>query len=104
MTKQLRELDHTLEQTRRQQESLHLAHNEARGRFRDFGGRIASLEDQIPALVSQIAETSSGLKKMLSTLAIELLERRKQLLHDYLIQARFGLASLLDRNSRRDMQ
>ena len=98
LTKQVRELDRSLEQTRKQQAALERAHRETQGRFSSFAGRIGSLEQQIPGLMTKLAETTEALRKLLSALAIDVLDTRKQMLHDYLIQARFGLASLLDRD------
>jgi hypothetical protein len=56
------------------------------------------LEREIPDLLSKVNKTESKQAQQLREMAIEVLQERKSLINNYLIQARFGVATLLDRN------
>ncbi|MCU7812990.1 MAG: hypothetical protein KZQ77_17435 [Candidatus Thiodiazotropha sp. (ex Notomyrtea botanica)] len=99
LKKQMRDLDLTLEKTRKLVEDLTLARQQTEGRFEAFAARIKNLEKSIPSLVKQVTQLRGKEAQQLQQMASHVLEQRKTLLHDYLIQARFGVASLLDSSS-----
>jgi hypothetical protein len=99
LKKQMADLDKSLEKTRKLEADLAQARRETKGRFTDYSRRIQALEGGIPALLQLTATLRSEEGAQLQQMAIETLEQRKTLLHDYLIQARFGVASLLDSSS-----
>ncbi len=99
LKKQMADLDTSLEKTRKLEADLAQARRETKGRFVDYSRRIQALEGEIPALLQLTATLRSEEGAQLQQMAIETLEQRKTLLHDYLIQARFGVASLLDSSS-----
>jgi hypothetical protein len=90
------ELDQTLEKTRKLEADLARARVETKGRFESYAQRIKALESGIPALLERVRRARSLEGERLQLMAVATLEQRKTLLHDYLIQARFGVASLLD--------
>ena len=98
--KQLRSLDHALQLTRDQQAALRLAHANTQGQFLGFAQRIDQLERRIPDLLAQVTRTKDAQARLLRQMAAKSLHQRKSLINNYLIQARFGVASLLDRNSQ----
>ena len=75
------------------------ARSETKGRFENYSRRIEALERGIPALLERVRKQRSLTGEQLQQMAVATLEQRKTLLHDYLIQARFGVASLLDSSS-----
>jgi formate dehydrogenase maturation protein FdhE len=93
------ELDQTLEKTRKLEADLARARVETKGRFESYVQRIEALEGGIPALLERVRRARSLEGERLQQMAVATLEQRKTLLHDYLIQARFGVASLLDSSS-----
>ncbi len=99
LKKQMADLDTSLEKTRKLEADLAQARRQTKGRFVDYSRRIQALEGEIPALLQLTATLRSEEGAQLQQMAIETLEQRKTLLHDYLIQARFGVASLLDSSS-----
>jgi DNA uptake protein ComE-like DNA-binding protein len=99
LKKQMTDLDQNLDKTRKLMADLGQARQQTKGRFAAFGQRIDKLEQGIPVLLKQTAALRSEEAKKLQDMAIAVLEQRKTLLHDYLIQARFGVASLLDSSS-----
>lgn len=104
LKKQMADLDQTLEQTRKLEADLARARQETKGRFEDYSQRIERLEGDIPTLLERVSQLRSEERERLQQMAVETLEQRKALLHDYLIQARFGVASLLDSASARAME
>ncbi|MDJ0808160.1 MAG: hypothetical protein QNJ78_15160, partial [Gammaproteobacteria bacterium] len=98
--KRLRELDQAIETTRSEQAALQMAHQQTQGQFEGFEEQIHALEAQIPSLLSEVDRARFRQGELLQRMAIRVLEARKILLNDYLIQARMGVASLLDRNQQ----
>jgi len=98
--KQLRELARALQQAHQQQAALQRAEHDSKGRVQGFADRIERLERQIPDLLNRVQRTQADQARLLRQMAEQALQGRKSLLHDYLIQARFGVASLLDRSSK----
>jgi hypothetical protein len=101
LKKQLAELDQALEKSRKLEADLARVREESKGRFEGYSRRIQTLEAAIPALLERVAKLRAHEREQLQLMAVETLEQRKTLLHDYLIQARFGVASLLDSSSDR---
>jgi hypothetical protein len=99
LKKQMSALDQTLEKTRKLESDLAQARIDTKGRFESYSQRIKALERGIPSLLEQVRKMRSQEGAHLQQMAVETLEQRKTLLHDYLIQARFGVASLLDSSS-----
>ncbi len=100
--RQLQDLNQSIQDAESSQAALQVAHSRTEGRFGGFEQQIESLEGQIPALLSKVNLTRIEQGRQLQQMAIEGLEGRKALLNNYLIQARLGVASLLDRNSQHD--
>ncbi|MEN8179409.1 MAG: tetratricopeptide repeat protein [Pseudomonadota bacterium] len=99
-SKQLQTLDQVIEEARASQTALLETHQRTQGRFKGFAQQIQTLEDRIPALLTEVNRARLRQGELLQQMAVSALETRKALLNDYLIQARLGVASLLDRNSR----
>jgi hypothetical protein len=99
LKKQMAELDQTLESTRKLETDLKQTRLETKGRFKNYSRRIEALEGDIPSQLEQVRILRSEERERLQLMAVATLEQRKTLLHDYLVQARFGVASLLDRSS-----
>ncbi len=99
LKKQMTELDQTLEKTRKIEASLAQARAESKGRFEGYERRIETLERAIPSLIDQVGKLRRQERGLLQQMAVDTLEQRKTLMHNYLIQARFGVASLLDSSS-----
>lgn len=95
----LEALDQALAQTEEQQAALELAHQLTQGGFSHFAGKIARLEGQLGDLVLQAGQLRHALAERLQNMAIATLQDRKNLINNYLVQARFGVATLLDRSS-----
>ncbi len=102
LKKQMTELDETLAKTQTLVAELTQARQQTEGRFSTFSTRIKQLEGQIPALLKQVGQARAKEAEMLQEMAVVVLEGRKSLLHNYLIQARFGVASLLDSSTGND--
>lgn len=99
LEKQMAELDRTLEKTRKIEADLAQARRETKGRFEDYEQRIKLLERELPSLIERVSRLRRQERGLLQQMAVETLEQRKSLMHNYLIQARFGVASLLDSSS-----
>ncbi len=100
VSKQLRDLDQAIEEAQIRQTALLETHRETQERLEGFEQQIQTLEDRIPALLSQVGQARLKQGRLLQQMAIEVLESRKALINSYLIQARLGVASLLERNSQ----
>lgn len=98
------DLDQTLEKTRQLEVELEQARRDTKGRFTSYSQRIQALEHGIPALLERVRRLRSRESELLQQMAIATLEQRKTLLHNYLIQARFGVANLLDNSSERTQE
>lgn len=99
LKKQMADLDLNLNKTRKLMADLTQTKQKTEGRFGTYSSRIDLLEKEIPSLLQQVGTLRKEEAKMLQEMANAVLEQRKTLLHDYLIQARFGVASLLDSSS-----
>ncbi|MET0053094.1 MAG: hypothetical protein ABW095_18710 [Candidatus Thiodiazotropha sp.] len=101
LKKQMRELDQNLETAQTQEQELAQAKDQAVNRFAVFGTRIDALEGQIPKLLAEVTQARTQQAGQLRAMALEQLDQRKNLINNYLIQARFGVANLLDISSER---
>ncbi|MCU7905143.1 MAG: hypothetical protein KZQ76_04660 [Candidatus Thiodiazotropha sp. (ex Epidulcina cf. delphinae)] len=102
LTKQMRELEQNLETTRRQESELAEARHYAEGRFKALSNRIQQQEASIPQLLKQVEKLRLAEARLLQEMAVARLEKRKGLINNYLVQARFGIANLLDLSSGRE--
>jgi len=96
LKKEMAGLDQTLDETRRLEADLAQTRSETKGRFEGYSRRIGVLEKEIPSLIERVSNLRLQEQALLQQMAVNTLEERKSLLNDYLIQARFGVASLLD--------
>ncbi len=96
LKKEMADLERNLEETRKLEAELARTRGETKGRFEGYALRIQTLEKAIPSLIERVSKLRLQEQALLQQMAVTTLEQRKSLLHDYLIQARFGVASLLD--------
>ncbi len=66
--------------------------------------RIAALRARLPRLKAEVVGVATALSQYLQHRAAQDLERQKERLRAYVTQARFGIASVYDRSSRRARQ
>jgi tetratricopeptide (TPR) repeat protein len=104
LKKQMTGLDQALQESRKLEADLTRVRQETTGRLSGYTRRIEILEADIPALLQRVAKLRRQEGELLQQMAVEVLEQRKILLHDYLVQARFGVASLLDSSSERKQE
>ncbi|PVV22332.1 MAG: hypothetical protein B6D78_05625 [gamma proteobacterium symbiont of Ctena orbiculata] len=95
------ELEQNLEMAHQKETELAKARAEAEGRFDAFSTRIKQLEQELPGLHRQVKVLRQDEAGLLREMALERLERRRTLINNYLVQARFGVANLLDISSAR---
>jgi len=62
-----------------------------------FGARVAAVRDRMDQLQERLAELTEKQNRYLQSIAIEELERQKQRIDTYQIQARFELAAIYDK-------
>jgi predicted nucleic acid-binding Zn-ribbon protein len=96
LKKQMKSLTNNIEAVKVQQTELSASKQQAENRFENLSGRIDSLQAEIPNLLKQVTAVRKQQAKQLQEMALTRLEQRKTLVNNYLIQARFGVASLLD--------
>ena len=101
LKKQMRDLQQNIEIARTRETELAAARQQAETRFSTFAERIEQLEAEIPALLNQVERLRKSEAELLQEMALTRLEQRKTLVNNYLIQARFGVANLLDISSER---
>ncbi|PVV08515.1 MAG: hypothetical protein B6D77_11670 [gamma proteobacterium symbiont of Ctena orbiculata] len=101
LKKQMIELEQNLEMAHQKETELAKARAEAEGRFDAFSTRIKQLEQELPGLHRQVKVLRQDEAGLLREMALERLERRRTLINNYLVQARFGVANLLDISSAR---
>ncbi len=95
----LEELDLALTQMMQQQVALQQAQQATQGGFGHYASDISRLEARLDNLTAESSKLRQALIQQLQDMATATLQDRKRLISDYLVQARFGLATLLDRNS-----
>jgi uncharacterized protein YdeI (YjbR/CyaY-like superfamily) len=101
LKKQMRELQQSIETARQRKSDLASSRQRAETRFNNLAGRIEQLQGRIPDLLNQVRQLRIAEAGQLQEMALTRLEQRKTLLNNYLIQARFGVASLLDISTKR---
>ncbi|ODB86005.1 hypothetical protein A3195_10080 [Candidatus Thiodiazotropha endoloripes] len=104
LKKQMKALTQNIESVKVQQTELAASTEQAENRFGDLSARIDSLQEKIPELLEQVTALRRQQAKNLQEMALARLEQRKTLVNNYLIQARFGVASLLDISTDRGVQ
>ncbi|MES9838495.1 MAG: hypothetical protein ABW144_18730, partial [Candidatus Thiodiazotropha sp.] len=101
LKKQMVQLEQNIEMAQQKEVELAKARSEAKGRFDAFSGRIEQLEEALPDLHSQVKKLRREEADLLREMALVRLEQRRGLISNYLIQARFGVANLLDISTAR---
>ncbi|MCG8487076.1 MAG: tetratricopeptide repeat protein [Chromatiales bacterium] len=104
LKKQMKALTRNIESVKVQQTELAASREQAENRFDNLSGRIDRLQENIPELLEQVTALRRQQAKRLQEMALARLEQRKTLVNNYLIQARFGVASLLDISTDRGVQ
>ncbi|MCG7931252.1 MAG: tetratricopeptide repeat protein [Candidatus Thiodiazotropha weberae] len=104
LKKQMKALTQNIESVKVQQTELAASREQSENRFGDLSARIDSLQEKIPELLEQVTVLRKQQAKHLQEMALARLEQRKTLVNNYLIQARFGVASLLDISTDRGVQ
>jgi len=92
-------LDQTLLGAAKQQKALRQAQHLSEGGFGNYATAIATLEGRLDGLDERTASLKQALIARMQSMAITTLQDRQRLINNYLVQARFGVATLLDRNS-----
>ena len=95
--KQLRELAVATREARRRHTLVDRAREQVPQRNEQFAARVAALTPQLQALAVRCQTTGAAQSEYLASLAIQQLERQKQRLAQYALQAQFALASIYDR-------
>ena len=101
LKKQMNDLTQNIESAKTQQTELAAARQQAETRFGNLSGRIDAVQADIPDLLKQVTALRKAEAERLQKMALAKLEQRKTLVNNYLIQARFGVASLLDISTER---
>jgi TolA-binding protein len=101
LKKQMIELEKSIEMAHQKENQLAKARAEAEGRFDAFSTRIEQLEKTLPGLHKQVKDLLRDEAGLLQEMALTRLEQRRSLINNYLVQARFGVANLLDISSAR---
>jgi hypothetical protein len=94
--KGLQAIDQQLDQARRREAELAQAEKDEPARFGAFGERIPVLAKRIDALLPQVAALTREQQVALQNIAVAALERQKDRLKEYTVQARFAVAQLYD--------
>ncbi len=89
----------TLAEARQRDMALAQAQRDEPIRFDDFGARISALGPRLQVLMPRVAALSDEQRKALQEIAVAELDRQKERLTEYTIQARFAVAQLYDRAS-----
>jgi tetratricopeptide (TPR) repeat protein len=95
--KAMKTIDAELEGAKRRDAALAQAERDEPARFDAFGQRIASLSGQVQALMPRVASLTKEQQEAVQELAVAELQRQKERLQVYTVQARFAVAQLYDR-------
>ncbi len=101
LKKQMIELEQNIEEAHQKEAELAKARTEAKGRFDVFSQRIEQLEQALPNLHERVKKLHRDEADLLREMALSRLEQRRGLISNYLVQARFGVANLLDISTAR---
>jgi hypothetical protein len=101
LKKQMIGLEKNIEMAYQKENQLAKARAEAEGRFDGFTTRIEQLEKTLPGLHKQVKALRRDEAGLLQEMTLTRLEQRRSLINNYLVQARFGVANLLDVSSAR---
>jgi hypothetical protein len=102
LQKEMHSLEQHLKTAQKQEAALVSAQQKAKTRFSRFAIEIKQLKNKIPVLLNQVTQLRNAQGKQLQKMALKRLKQRKMLINDYLIQARFGIANLLDISSGKE--
>ncbi len=97
--KELRELNVAATEARRRWVLVERAREEYPARTDEFAQRVTNLQPRIASLSARLEAAAESKNQYLAQIAIRELEAQKRRLADYSLQARFALASILDRAS-----
>ena len=95
--RELKELDRALQEAGTRWLRVQQAREVAPTTTGDFAARIASLQQRMTSLRSQLVAASTGQQELLADIAVDELQAQKQRIADYEVQARFALATIYDR-------
>jgi TolA-binding protein/uncharacterized coiled-coil DUF342 family protein len=101
LKKQVIDLEQNIEKAHQRAHDLAKAREEAEGRFDAFAKRIRQLEQALPGLHKRVQQIREDEAELLREMALTRLKQRRSLINNYLVQARFGVANLLDVSSAR---
>lgn len=97
LKKALRTIDQQLDQARGRDQAIATAQRDEPARHEQFAQRIASLGQQIQALIPKVAAITSEQQGHVQELAVAELQRQQERLAAYTTQAQFAVAQLYDR-------
>lgn len=95
--KAVRELAVAAKEARRRYTLVSRARDSAPERNQEFAQRVTDLAPRLQSMVARCEATSQAQTDYLAQLAIEQLQRQKERLAQYTLQAQFALASIYDR-------
>lgn len=93
----LKDLDLRIEEARRRDAELATAQGDEPVRFDQFEQRIAAIAPLLDRLIPRVAGLTREQQQAVQDIAVAALDRQKERLADYTLQARFALAQLYDR-------
>jgi hypothetical protein len=92
----LRDLDKTLEKTKKTKRNLVRAANNAPKYFESYGNKIKWSRQRIQILLSRLDSAIRQQERYIQQLALFNLTQRRRNLENYHVRARFGIARLFD--------
>jgi len=95
--KAMKTIDAELQAALRRDAALGQAQRDEPARFDAFGQRIGSLSERVQALMPRVAALTREQQEAVQELAVAELQRQKERLQVYTVQARFAVAQLYDR-------
>jgi hypothetical protein len=98
--KAMKTIDTELDAAKHRDAALAAAQRDEPARFDAFGKRIGSLSDRVQALMPRVAALTREQQDAVQELAVAELQRQKERLQVYTVQARFAVAQLYDRSTQ----
>jgi hypothetical protein len=95
--KAMKTIDAELDGAKARDAALAQAERDEPARFDAFGGRITALGARVQALMPRVAALTREQQEAVQELAVAELQRQKERLQVYTVQARFAVAQLYDR-------
>jgi hypothetical protein len=93
----VRELAGTLKETQRRTLQVQQARQSIPSDNGEYAARVSNVRDRIDHLQERLAQVSDDQNHFLQSLAVDELERQKQRIETYQVQARYALATIYDR-------